>query len=381
MRDRERAEHEQRLAETVARAAAEERAAHERRAEQLEREAEKLGDDSPNSRRPKHVGRSTWNAPGWRPWRRSCLRCNNPHDPSRQRANRSPDKGAVNPTRLRLARPSRCRPPTSQVRGRPILWPITANLDRTVLRIVHRPWWISPRHHRHHRRFSEPEMVPRPDRPSGRNPTVGSAMRRVSTTPASAEPRDPLEPVDGASTPAGQRSHALPALVGGIVIVGVFAAAAAVLRSPGDDGDGSTTAPTSFTAPAGGVTPSIAGGAIGAGGGGDCVVGVSWNNYQAERWAKWDEPALKAAIEAGGGSYISNDAKASAETQTSNVENLISQGEGACDPRPGRHGHQGIRQPRGVQRCASHRIRPRHRRSDRALHDVRQRRGRPHAGP
>ncbi len=65
------------------------------------------------------------------------------------------------------------------------------------------------------------------------------------------------------------------------------------------------------------------------GGGGtaaDCTVGVSWNNYQEERWAKWDEPALKAAIEAGGGKYINNDAKSSAETQASNVENLISQG-------------------------------------------------------
>ena len=60
--------------------------------------------------------------------------------------------------------------------------------------------------------------------------------------------------------------------------------------------------------------------------GGDCVVGVSWNNYQEERWAKWDEPALKAAIEAGGGTYVSNDAKSSAETQASNLENLISQG-------------------------------------------------------
>ena len=57
-----------------------------------------------------------------------------------------------------------------------------------------------------------------------------------------------------------------------------------------------------------------------------CIVGVSWNNYQEERWAKWDEPAIKAAIEAGGGKYISNDAKSSAETQATNVENLISQG-------------------------------------------------------
>jgi D-xylose transport system substrate-binding protein len=57
-----------------------------------------------------------------------------------------------------------------------------------------------------------------------------------------------------------------------------------------------------------------------------CVVGVSWNNYQEERWAKWDEPALKAAIEAGGGTYISNDAASSEERQASNIENLITQG-------------------------------------------------------
>src|SRR6266566_959212 len=57
-----------------------------------------------------------------------------------------------------------------------------------------------------------------------------------------------------------------------------------------------------------------------------CTIGVSWNNYQEERWAKWDEPAIKAAISAGGGKYISNDAKSSAETQASNVDNLTSQG-------------------------------------------------------
>ena len=59
---------------------------------------------------------------------------------------------------------------------------------------------------------------------------------------------------------------------------------------------------------------------------GGCTVGVSWNNFQEERWAKWDEPAIKDALAAGGANYISNDAKSSAETQASNVENLISQG-------------------------------------------------------
>src|SRR5882762_2902438 len=57
-----------------------------------------------------------------------------------------------------------------------------------------------------------------------------------------------------------------------------------------------------------------------------CTVGVSWNNFQEERWARWDEPAIKAALAEGGASYVSNDAKSSAETQASNVENLISQG-------------------------------------------------------
>ena len=64
----------------------------------------------------------------------------------------------------------------------------------------------------------------------------------------------------------------------------------------------------------------------GGGTGAGCTVGVSWNNYQEERWAKWDEPAIKKAIEDAGGKYISNDAKSSAETQASNIENLISQG-------------------------------------------------------
>lgn len=69
------------------------------------------------------------------------------------------------------------------------------------------------------------------------------------------------------------------------------------------------------------------GGATGDGGGAEGVtVGVSWNNYNEERWAKWDEPAIVEAIEAGGGSYISSDAGSSAEQQLADVENLIAQG-------------------------------------------------------
>jgi D-xylose transport system substrate-binding protein len=98
-------------------------------------------------------------------------------------------------------------------------------------------------------------------------------------------------------------------------LAAVAAAAVLVLAACGDDDDdGGGAEGTEAPAGTGGEAT------------GDCVVGVSWNNYQEERWAKWDEPALKAAIEAGGGTYISNDAKSSAETQLTNMENLISQG-------------------------------------------------------
>jgi D-xylose transport system substrate-binding protein len=88
----------------------------------------------------------------------------------------------------------------------------------------------------------------------------------------------------------------------------------------------------SLAACTGNASPSASGGGASAssgGGGGSatgCKVGVSWNNYQEERWAKWDEPAIKQALQAAGAEYISNDAKSSAETQATNVTNLISQG-------------------------------------------------------
>jgi D-xylose transport system substrate-binding protein len=58
----------------------------------------------------------------------------------------------------------------------------------------------------------------------------------------------------------------------------------------------------------------------------ELIVGVSWNNYNEERWAMWDEPDMKAAIAAGGGTYISTDAGSSAEQQIADVEQLIAQG-------------------------------------------------------
>ncbi len=111
------------------------------------------------------------------------------------------------------------------------------------------------------------------------------------------------------------RTVAAAAAVAGLVL--------AACGSDDNSSSGDTTAgSTAGTEAAGSAAPA----GTAAAGGGDCVVGVSWNNFQEERWGKFDEPAIKAAIEAGGGSYVSNDAKSSAETQASNVENLISQG-------------------------------------------------------
>jgi D-xylose transport system substrate-binding protein len=60
--------------------------------------------------------------------------------------------------------------------------------------------------------------------------------------------------------------------------------------------------------------------------GGDCLVGVSWNNYQEERWALRDEPAIQAALDAVGAQYTSTDAGSSEEQQATDVDNLLSQG-------------------------------------------------------
>ncbi|MEE8496928.1 MAG: D-xylose ABC transporter substrate-binding protein [Acidimicrobiia bacterium] len=87
---------------------------------------------------------------------------------------------------------------------------------------------------------------------------------------------------------------------------------ALVFSACGDDDTTETTEGVATT------TPTEAGD--------EFVVGVSWNNYNEERWAKSDEPAIKAAIEAAGGRYISADAGSSAEQQLNDVEQLISDG-------------------------------------------------------
>jgi D-xylose transport system substrate-binding protein len=54
-----------------------------------------------------------------------------------------------------------------------------------------------------------------------------------------------------------------------------------------------------------------------------CLVGVSWNNYDQERWKKADEPAIKKAIADGGGTYTSTDAHDSTEQQNKDIDTLI----------------------------------------------------------
>ncbi|MGB9374267.1 MAG: substrate-binding domain-containing protein [Jiangellales bacterium] len=89
-------------------------------------------------------------------------------------------------------------------------------------------------------------------------------------------------------------------------------AAALVLAACGSD-DGDTTAEPEET---GAMTEAA----------GDLTIGVSWNNFNEERWAKADEKAMKEVFDAEGVNYISTDAGSSPEQQVTDVQNLISQG-------------------------------------------------------
>ncbi|MEM9011559.1 MAG: D-xylose ABC transporter substrate-binding protein [Pseudomonadota bacterium] len=55
------------------------------------------------------------------------------------------------------------------------------------------------------------------------------------------------------------------------------------------------------------------------------TIGVSWSNFQEERW-KTDEAAIVAALEAAGAEYVSADAQSSSAKQLSDIESLIARG-------------------------------------------------------
>lgn len=59
-------------------------------------------------------------------------------------------------------------------------------------------------------------------------------------------------------------------------------------------------------------------------GGTACKVGVAWATFQEPRYGQRDEPGIKAAIEAGGGTYLSGgDGQNKAETQASQIATLL----------------------------------------------------------
>ena len=57
----------------------------------------------------------------------------------------------------------------------------------------------------------------------------------------------------------------------------------------------------------------------------DMTVGVSWSNFQEERW-KTDEAAIKSALEAAGATYVSAVAQSSSAKLLSDLESLMAQG-------------------------------------------------------
>ncbi len=55
------------------------------------------------------------------------------------------------------------------------------------------------------------------------------------------------------------------------------------------------------------------------------TVGVSWSNFQEERW-RTDEAAIRAALDEHGAAYVSADAQSSSSKQLSDIESLMAQG-------------------------------------------------------
>lgn len=57
----------------------------------------------------------------------------------------------------------------------------------------------------------------------------------------------------------------------------------------------------------------------------ELVVGVSWSNFQEERW-KTDEAALRAGLTTRRATYLSTDAQSSSEKQLADIETLLARG-------------------------------------------------------
>jgi D-xylose transport system substrate-binding protein len=58
----------------------------------------------------------------------------------------------------------------------------------------------------------------------------------------------------------------------------------------------------------------------------ECLVAVSWNNFQQPRWARTDKPAMQEAIEAGDGRFIDADANLDSIQQLTDIDSFIEQG-------------------------------------------------------
>src|SRR4029450_5149618 len=104
----------------------------------------------------------------------------------------------------------------------------------------------------------------------------------------------------------------------------LFAALVVVAAACSNGGSSASPAASAAATAAASAGASVA--ASGSAASTDCIVGVSWNNFQQPRWAAHDEPNLKKVIEAAGGKYISADANLVAEQQLTDVNTLISQG-------------------------------------------------------
>lgn len=94
---------------------------------------------------------------------------------------------------------------------------------------------------------------------------------------------------------------------------------------------GATTAPSSAAPSESAAAPSesaaaSAAASASASAAGNCIVGVSWNNFQQPRWAAHDKPNIQQTVEAGGGQYIDADANLSNEQQATDIDTMISKG-------------------------------------------------------